>query len=182
MMLIREYTGLYNTDAPLPLWDLLTAVPDKGLRTAHTLYFESEPDNRYELNFAHRTEQGTEVIHGKGSLLVDTRNQGGGWHTVLKTVPANAPMLAYRRYQVSMNYYVVEAEQNEDMVFGVGLKSAVEDGKVTRRIRWKAPKDYFGVRKLQTSLLENDNMAFFLEVKGPAVMVVDNLEINLIEQ
>ncbi len=182
LMRIRESVGMYNTDAPLPLWDQLTATSQKDLQTVHMIHFEKDRDKRYQLNFAQWIEQPSQAIHGMGAILIDTREQGEGWHTVLSIDPTYAPMLAYRQYQISLSYYVVEANQNKGAIFGVALQSSEEQETAMPRLRWRAPKDYLGIRFLQTPVLENDRTAFYLEVKGPAVLVVDDLEISLLSQ
>ncbi len=179
LRLLSEAIRVRKGSATLPLWDRVDAVPAQRLDLVLAFGFNLNPDRRYALkDGATPTQDLRLALTGGRSVLIDTRTLGPGEHVTFVTDPAHATMLAYRAYQISVLYRVVDRGGQDNDPFEIGMLSPEGQSILGERRRWGAPENTIDTRVIKTPRLDRDNYSFFVKVHGPAAMVIDDLRIS----
>jgi len=179
LRLLSEAIRVRKASATLPLWDRVDALPAQRLDLVLAFGFNLNPDRRYTLkDGATATQDLRLALTGGRSVLIDTRALGPGEHVAFMTEPAHATMLAYRAYQISVLYRVVDRGGQDKDPFEIGVSSPEGQPILGERRRWGAPDNTIDTRVIKTPRLDRDNYSFFVKVHGPAAMVIDDLRIS----
>ncbi|NLX13026.1 MAG: hypothetical protein GXY44_05125 [Phycisphaerales bacterium] len=182
----REFQLVQRTMAelgprgPLPLWDQIDAWSRDQMHTVHLILFENAADSRYLLGpGAALTRVAGQVLEGHVSLLIDTRElEGDGWHLGMITNSAQAPLLPYRPYQITLSYAVLDGGSEGEPAFAIGLRPADGGEDIGENRYWAAPTGYRDRRVLQYGALDRDDYSFFIKVRGRAAILIDELYID----
>lgn len=182
LQLISESIRQKRASAMLPLWDRVNSIPTQRLDPVQAFGFNLDPDLRYTLKEgAMITADGRLALTGGRSVLIDTRPLGSGEHVVFQTDPAHATMLAYRAYQISLLYRVIDRGGQDNEPFEIGVMGPDGQPVLGELRRWGAPDHAVDSRVIRTPRLERDNYSFFLKVHGPAAIVIDDLRISALK-
>ena len=164
--------------ARLPLWEELFAEPKERLELIFSEDFEERNDKWIWGEGASISEK--EVINGKGSALLDSRNLGGEWHLVLQMRPGVVKLERGNKYQLEFDYRVIEEGLDyPDNPFAVAGRSPTggwEKDIGTGRF-WSGRKGTEGHRVIILEPKEFDDYIVFFSLHGRGAILIDNLRL-----
>lgn len=166
--------------ARLPLWEELLAEPPEKLELIFSEDFEEKNDKWIWGPGASLTFKKGEVIEGKGSALLDSRQLTGEWHLALRNEPSAFKLEPGRKYQLEFDYRILEGGLDyPDNPFAVAGRTPT--GGVPYDIGtgrgWDGGKGTSGHRVVILEPKEFEDYYIFFSLHGRGAVVIDNLRL-----